>query len=107
MRWAVCVIQIEGVQEKFYHETFLPGLKRQLPIYERLLEKSGSGYLAKSGITYVDFFIADFLHTLEKLEPKLFSEYPKLHAFVERVYSSNKAVREYVKKRKETGESMV
>ena len=67
---------MEDIQETLYNETFLPGLKRILPAYGRLLKKSGSGYVVSSGLTYVDFFIADFLHTLKLHEPKLFKEYP-------------------------------
>jgi glutathione S-transferase len=70
-------------------------------VYESRLKKSGSGFLMPNGLTFVDFFAADWLHTIEKHEPKIVGGYPDLLAYVSRVYNSKKEVREHVNGRKE------
>uniref|UniRef100_A0A915EAH6 Glutathione S-transferase n=1 Tax=Ditylenchus dipsaci TaxID=166011 RepID=A0A915EAH6_9BILA len=81
----------------------------QLPILdinegETVITQSGAiaRFLAnKYGLTYVDFFVADFLHSLQKLEPKIFTEhYAILIDYVNRVYGLPK-IKEHIKNRKE------
>jgi len=78
----------EGDKDKLRKEVYEPGVARILPLYEKLLKESGSGFFAPSGVTYVDFMVADYFNTFEKrAEPELLKNHPELAAFVKRVHS--------------------
>ncbi len=67
-------------------DTFEPCVARVFPLYEKLLKQSGSGFFAPSGVTFVDFTVADYLDNFrERAEPDLLKAYPELAAFVARV----------------------
>jgi glutathione S-transferase len=57
------------------------------PKFVQLLQQSGSGFFAPSGVTYVDFAVAEYLHTRIRYDPDVCGQYPELSAFVERVYA--------------------
>uniref|UniRef100_A0A915EFE0 glutathione transferase n=1 Tax=Ditylenchus dipsaci TaxID=166011 RepID=A0A915EFE0_9BILA len=84
-----------------YEKAFLPGIKKNFPIYQKLVEESKSGFLVGSGLTFVDFFVSDFLLTVKQLEPKLLSQYSGLEKYIEQVHSLPQ-IKEYVEKRKYT-----
>ena len=58
------------------------------------------GFLAPSGVTFIDFIIADSLYTMKKLEPKLLAEYPDIVKYIDRVYGL-KQLAKYMGSRKE------
>jgi glutathione S-transferase len=66
---------------------FVPGVAKLFPKFVKLLEQSGSGFFAPSGLTYVDLVMAEYLHTRIRNDPDVFGEYSELSAFVERVYA--------------------
>ena len=37
--------------------------------------------MLSSGLVFVDFFVADFIHTLEQHEPEVVNEHPELKAY--------------------------
>ncbi|KAI1709034.1 putative glutathione S-transferase 5 [Ditylenchus destructor] len=80
---------IEGDTAALRKDVFLPNAERLFPQYVRLLKESGSGFLAPSGLTFVDFLVADYFeYWTSQLEPEFMKEnYPEIVAFVERVYS--------------------
>jgi len=78
----------EGNKEQLRKDVYEPGVARILPLYEKLLKESGSGYFAPSGLTFVDFMVADYLNTwVERVEPDMLKTHPELAAFVKRVHS--------------------
>uniref|UniRef100_A0A915EBP3 glutathione transferase n=1 Tax=Ditylenchus dipsaci TaxID=166011 RepID=A0A915EBP3_9BILA len=60
----------QGDKEQLYKDVFLPGMQKYLPLYVKTLKESGSGFVAKSGLTWVDFMLAEFLTTLKNMHPE-------------------------------------
>uniref|UniRef100_A0A915DBT6 Glutathione S-transferase n=1 Tax=Ditylenchus dipsaci TaxID=166011 RepID=A0A915DBT6_9BILA len=55
---------------------------------EELLKESGSGYFAPSGITFVDFIVADYLLNWKLKEEKFMKDkFPELIAYVDKVHA--------------------
>lgn len=90
----------QGNADELFKSTFAPGVKKYFPIYGKLLANSKSGFLAPSGVTFIDFIIADSLFTMKKLEPKLLAEYPDIVKYIDRVYGL-KQLAKYMGSRKE------
>ncbi|KAI1709029.1 putative glutathione S-transferase 8 [Ditylenchus destructor] len=83
-------------------DVFLPAAARIFPQYIKQLKESKSGFLASSGLTYVDFIVADYLeYWVSKLEPQFMKEnYPEIGAYVNKVYSVPQ-IKDYIKNRKD------
>uniref|UniRef100_A0A914DUS7 Glutathione S-transferase C-terminal domain-containing protein n=1 Tax=Acrobeloides nanus TaxID=290746 RepID=A0A914DUS7_9BILA len=48
-----------------------------LPILEKLLNEAGTGFFGKAGVTWVDFYVIEFINTLEGVEPETLNKvYP-------------------------------
>ncbi|KAE9555199.1 hypothetical protein FO519_001549 [Halicephalobus sp. NKZ332] len=56
-----------------------------LPIFTKFLKESGSGFLVKSGLTWADFVLTEFLFSLKKLEPEVLKDYPELQSLVDHI----------------------
>lgn len=55
--------------------------------FERFLKESGTGFFGKSGVSYVDFYIADAFFTLHSFEKELLDKkYPFFVEHYKRVY---------------------
>jgi glutathione S-transferase len=61
-------------QDKLRDEKLKPNLEKFLPYFESYLKESGSGFFVKSGVSYVDFYVADFFYTLHGFEKDLFEK---------------------------------
>jgi hypothetical protein len=70
-----------------------------LPLYEKILAQSGSGFMLPSGISYVDIVIAYFLGMLKEIEKEIIGKYPTIVEYVDRVYGQP-TLKEYLSKRK-------
>ncbi|KAI1693843.1 protein kinase domain-containing protein [Ditylenchus destructor] len=83
-------------------DVFLPAAARIFPQYIKQLKESKSGFLAPSGLTYVDFIVADYLeYWVSKMEPQFMKEnYPEIGAYVNKVYSVPQ-IKDYIKNRKD------
>ncbi|KAL3080598.1 hypothetical protein niasHT_036544 [Heterodera trifolii] len=90
----------EGDLDKLRGEVFEPTAKRILPLFVKLLKESGSGYMLKSGLSMVDFQVANFLYTITKLEPETINAHPKLIKYVDHVHALPK-LQKYLKQRPE------
>jgi len=78
----------QGDKDKVRQEKLLPSLERFAPHFERLLKESGSGYFGRSGVSYVDFYIAEGLYSLYGFEKELMeSKYPFLVEHFKRVHA--------------------
>ena len=78
---------------------FVPNIARFFPIFTSFLKESGSGFLSKSGLTWADFFVTEYLFTLKKLEPEVFKDYPELNALLDRIQNVPE-LKDYYKNRK-------
>ncbi|KAI1708449.1 putative glutathione S-transferase 5 [Ditylenchus destructor] len=83
-------------------DVFLPAAPRIFPQYIKQVKESKSGFLVPSGVTYVDFIVAEFMGSwVSKLEPQFMKEnYPEIGEYVNKVYSLPQ-IKEYVKNRKD------
>ncbi|KAH7716774.1 glutathione S-transferase [Aphelenchoides avenae] len=90
-----------GDKEKLQKDIFEPTMEKLLPQIEKFLKDSGSGYLVKGGYTWVDFFYANQLLTIESLVPGSVNGNAAVKAYVERVHNIPK-IKEYVASRKTT-----
>ncbi|KAI6176277.1 hypothetical protein M3Y97_00780900 [Aphelenchoides bicaudatus] len=64
--------------DQYYEEVAKPVLKKYLTMYTELLEKNGSGFFVGQHESFADFWISDYLFTLNGLVPELAKDYPKL-----------------------------
>jgi glutathione S-transferase len=80
-------------------DVFLPNAETNLGLYEKKLNQSGSGFLLRSGLTMVDFMVAEYMDTLRKDEPEFMAKYPEVVKYIDRV-NSLPQLKEYIAKRK-------
>ncbi|KAK0395163.1 hypothetical protein QR680_001149 [Steinernema hermaphroditum] len=78
---------VEGDLEAAHKNVFLPAAEKFLPIFENILEKSGSGYFVKSGLTWVDFYVANSLFTIANASPDSLKAYPLLSKLKDTIHS--------------------
>lgn len=90
----------QGNLDELYKNVFLPGVKKFYPLYVKLLSGSKSGFFAPSGVSFVDFIIADSFYSMKKMEPNLIAEYPELLQYIDRVFGLDKLVK-YISTRKD------
>ncbi|KAL3085718.1 hypothetical protein niasHS_009659 [Heterodera schachtii] len=88
----------EGDLDKLRGEVFEPMAKRVLPLFVKLLKESGSGYMLKSGLSMVDFQVANFLYMFTKMEPDTINAYPELIKYVDHVHALPQ-LQQYLKQR--------
>lgn len=65
----------------------MPTKDKNLPIVEKILTESGSGFLSVSGITFVDFIACEFLRQLEKIEPNFLDGYPSIKEYKKKFFA--------------------
>lgn len=76
-------------------------MEKNIPILEKFIKESGSGFFAKSGISWVDFSVASFTETMENLKPELLHGFKEIIAHKERVYALPQ-LKKYLEKRPKT-----
>jgi len=99
--FAVVAGRAEGNKDELKKTVLIPTLEANMPIYEKLLKESGSGFFAKSGLTWVDFFVAEGFNTMNKLVPDALAKYPFALEFVKKVHSVPQ-IKDYIAKRPDT-----
>lgn len=87
-----------GNKDELKKTILLPTLEQYLPIFEKLLKDSGSGFFVKSGVTWVDFFIAEGFVTMTGLAGDVVAKYPWISEYVKRVHSVPQ-IKDYIAKR--------
>uniref|UniRef100_A0A914KML6 glutathione transferase n=1 Tax=Meloidogyne incognita TaxID=6306 RepID=A0A914KML6_MELIC len=91
----------EGDVDKLRKDVFIPGAERVFPLFVKLLAESGSGFFVKSGLTYVDFVLAEYFELVRSFEPEIVGKYKELTDFVDKVYAEPK-LKTYLSTRKTT-----
>ncbi|KAH7716781.1 glutathione S-transferase [Aphelenchoides avenae] len=89
----------EGDKDKLRKDVFDPAVERVFALLEKFIKESGSGFLVKSGYTWVDFLVAEMLVTDENIAPGCLDKHSELKAYKERVHSIPK-IKDYVASRK-------
>ena len=79
----------------------LPALNTYLPKVVELLKRSKSGFFADSGLTWVDFLVADYMISAFKAAPEIDGKFPELKDHIQRVLSVPQ-LQEYLKNRPQT-----
>ncbi|KAI1711429.1 glutathione S-transferase 1 [Ditylenchus destructor] len=87
-----------GDVDALHKDEYAPALDFFLPIWNKILQESKSGFLVNSGVTFVDFFLADFLYTFQGLEPELMAKFDQFDKYVKKVYDLPR-VKDHVEKR--------
>uniref|UniRef100_A0A914CGS1 glutathione transferase n=1 Tax=Acrobeloides nanus TaxID=290746 RepID=A0A914CGS1_9BILA len=81
-----------------FKQAFLESADKLFPTYVKLLKESGSGFFAKSGVSWADFLIANYLLSIRNNEPEVLKKHQDLEEFVDRVHALPQ-IKEYVEKR--------
>ncbi|CAD5213123.1 unnamed protein product [Bursaphelenchus okinawaensis] len=90
-----------GDRDALRKDVFVPIVDKNFPIYNNLLKASNSGFFAKSGVSWVDFVISEYMTTIRHYEPAILEKYPLLVKFIDRVQSLPQ-IKEYIKQRNHT-----
>uniref|UniRef100_A0A914CL94 glutathione transferase n=1 Tax=Acrobeloides nanus TaxID=290746 RepID=A0A914CL94_9BILA len=93
--------RMEGDKDKLYNEVFKPCMEKNLPILVKLLNESGSGFFGKSGVSWVDFFIASSMETMQGFAGELLGHYKEMLAHMDRV-NSLPQLKKYIDSRPKT-----
>lgn len=80
---------------------FIPAIHKYLPYLLIAIKESTSGFFAKSGLTWVDFYVASNIETINNLTPNELQQYPELVKHLHRVYALNE-LQDYLTHRKDT-----
>uniref|UniRef100_A0A914E4Y4 glutathione transferase n=1 Tax=Acrobeloides nanus TaxID=290746 RepID=A0A914E4Y4_9BILA len=91
----------QGDKDKLYNEVYLPAAEKHFPVLEKLLKESGSGFFGKSGLSWVDFYIAEAVTTHKGLVPEFLKKHPDILAHVDRVHNLPQ-LKDYIKTRKQS-----
>ncbi|KAI6187529.1 CRE-GST-13 protein [Aphelenchoides besseyi] len=99
--FAVASGRQQGDKEQLKQSVLIPTLSKFLPLLQKQLEASGSGFYATSGPTWVDFFVASSVLTLQNVQPDVLEKYKFALEHMERVHSLPQ-LKDYLAKRPET-----
>ncbi|KAI1696128.1 glutathione S-transferase 1 [Ditylenchus destructor] len=100
IRSHVPLYTIEQSREELKAKLFDPAIQKYFPMFERILSESGSGFMVPSGLTYVDFYVSEYLSTANNLVPgTLETKSTVLKDYVTRV-QQHPSIQKYVSGRK-------
>lgn len=91
----------EGDKDKLHKEVFVPAVEKYFPNLEKALADSGSGFFGKSGVSWVDFYLASAFLTFQKFSPDEMKKHPELEKHCEKVHALPQ-LKEYFSNRKDT-----
>uniref|UniRef100_A0AC34G672 Glutathione S-transferase n=1 Tax=Panagrolaimus sp. ES5 TaxID=591445 RepID=A0AC34G672_9BILA len=77
----------EGTKEGNYAKFFEPTVKQYLPVLVKLLKQSKSEFFADSGLTWVDFLVAEYFDSINGHARELLKNYPELLEHSKKVHS--------------------
>ena len=91
-------VDITGFIQQSFQESFMPGVEKYAPQLEDFLQNSKNGWLIPSGITYVDFVIAELTDTVHNFYNLYKFRFPLLAQHSERVHQLPE-LQEYLRSR--------
>jgi hypothetical protein len=80
---------------------FIPTVEKNLPIYVNLLKSSPSGFFGKSGASWVDFVVSEYMSTIRFYEPLIIEKYPVITRFIDKVQGLPQ-IKDYIRQRAKT-----
>ena len=89
----------EGDKEKLQKEVFAPAAERAFKYLGEIISKSESGFLVDSGISWGDFYLAEYILTFQNFDSDFVKHYPKMVEHQKRVHGHDK-IKEYISNRK-------
>jgi len=89
----------EGNAAEKEKEVFWPNAEKTYGKLQELLKASGSGYFMKSGLTWVDIFIAESTLTFTGYNAEIAKKYPAIVEHMKKVHSNDK-IKKYIESRK-------
>ncbi|KAI6195617.1 Hematopoietic prostaglandin D synthase [Aphelenchoides besseyi] len=93
----VTIGAISGDKDKLHTDDFLPAIQSYGPKLEKILIDVASGFFVKSGVSWVDFYVAGVVKTFFNFDPTTMASYPTLKAHNDRIYGLPE-LQPYVKK---------
>jgi len=98
----VRVGMVPGDAAEVYKEKVAPHLDTTLPIFEKYLEDSGTGWFVGEHMTWVDIFAGEFFSKFTAFgDATALDKYPKLKQLVERVHDQPN-IKKYIEQRPES-----
>ena len=90
---------MEGDKESVYHSQFHPAVEKAFNYIASVVKKNESGFVVSSGITWVDFYLAENMLTVFNIVPQLREEFPEISNYETKIHD-HPLVKDYVKNRK-------
>ncbi|KAE9551994.1 hypothetical protein FO519_004792 [Halicephalobus sp. NKZ332] len=84
--------------QKNFQESFMPGIEKYGPQFEELLQQSKNGWFISSGITFVDFSIAELTDTIDNFYNLYKQRFPLLAEHSRKVHQLPE-IQEYLRSR--------
>uniref|UniRef100_A0A914QE52 glutathione transferase n=1 Tax=Panagrolaimus davidi TaxID=227884 RepID=A0A914QE52_9BILA len=75
----------KGDEEELKKTKLIPNAEIYLSIFQKYIKESGSGFLVKSGVTFADFIISEFVITLRQNAPDVIDKYPEMLQYIDRL----------------------
>ena len=89
-----------GNADELKQQHLTDNVAHYLPVFEKFLKESKSGFMAPSGLTWADFTVTEFLISLLQLESGLLDKHPELKEYLQRVKNVPQ-LKDYYSSRKE------
>uniref|UniRef100_A0A914CC98 glutathione transferase n=1 Tax=Acrobeloides nanus TaxID=290746 RepID=A0A914CC98_9BILA len=89
---------LDAIVDQLYKDQWLPTIQQELPVLEKLVKDSTTGFLSKDGVTWADFFVAEFIYSFQQIDPEIKKKHPELINYMNRFYELP-GVKEHVAKR--------
>uniref|UniRef100_A0AC34FY38 Glutathione S-transferase n=1 Tax=Panagrolaimus sp. ES5 TaxID=591445 RepID=A0AC34FY38_9BILA len=87
-----------GNPDPLKQECLFESADQFFPMFTNFLKEGKPGFMAPSGLTWVDFSITEWLTTLQNLEPSILNKHPDLKEYIQRVQNVPQ-LKEYYAKR--------
>ena len=91
----------QGDKDQIYNEKFVPAVEKFFPFFVKSLKESDSGFFAKSGVSWVDFHVANSVQTILNLASDVLKNYPEILEHHKRVHGLPQ-LQKYLTSRKES-----
>uniref|UniRef100_A0A915DU88 Uncharacterized protein n=1 Tax=Ditylenchus dipsaci TaxID=166011 RepID=A0A915DU88_9BILA len=77
------------ILNQLYKDVFVPVVNKCLPLYVKMVEESGSGFIASSRLTCVIVLLSEFSTTVKIMHPEEIAKHLELDNYIQRLHSAN------------------